>query len=164
MGQTLYKRDNRDNELFLVGLSWKIGEEIGDWRWDVPEGFGCKLASIETCTGARGWNRWCRRSKGGENGPSRGRGGGEPRGGNGWACARDDSGWRGRRHVDVLQEGGEAGTGVDTGCGETRAAEEEPVVENWFLFDQLANGDEGTTQKERVGQIGRVGKERIRVC
>ena len=54
----------------------------------------------------------------------------------------------------MVQEGGEAGTGVDTSCGETRAAEEEPVVENWLLFDQLANGDPGTLHNERVGRIG----------
>jgi hypothetical protein len=64
----------------------------------------------------------------------------------------------------MVQEGGEAGTGIDTSCGETRAAEEEPVVENWLLFDQLANGDAGTSHNERVGRIGGVRKERIGVC
>ena len=79
------------------------------------------------------------------------RAGGGGRGAERWqrvACARDDSGWRGRRHVDVLQEGGEAGTGVDTGCGKTRAAEEEPVVEDRLFLDQLANGDAGTSHNE----------------
>ena len=128
------------------------------------EGFGCKLAGILTCTGARGWKQWGWRLKGWEAGPGRRRGGGELRGGNGWAGARDNSGLKLRHHVDVVQESGEAGTGVDASCGETRAAEEEPVVENGFLFDQLTDRNEGTAHKERVGQIGRVRKERIGVC
>jgi hypothetical protein len=63
-----------------------------------------------------------------------------------------------------LQEGGEAGTGVDTGCGETRAAEEEPVVEDRLFLDQLANGDAGTANNERVGRSGGLRKGRIGVC
>ncbi len=132
----------------------------------MTKGFGYNLAGILTCAGARGWKWWGWWPKVCNDGLGRGRWGGGPGGCNGWGGAGGDGdgGWWLGCHIDVVQEGKEAGTGVDASCGETRAAEEEPVVKNWFLFGQLANWDKGAAHKDRVGRIGWMGKEWSRVC
>ncbi len=128
--QTLYKEDKCDNKLLRIMLGGKVAEEMGSRRQDVTKGFGCDLAGILMCVGARGWKWWGWWPKGYNDGLGRGRWRGGSGGCNGWGGAGGDGGWWLRRHIDVVQESGEAGTGVDASCGETRAAEEEPVVKN----------------------------------